>query len=424
MDRQAHVRIILVLFVLISPGKIFAETEEAKLKTLSDYLTYAALNNAQLKSKFENWKAALEQVPQAKALEDPKFTYSYFIEEVETRVGPQRNKFGIMQTFPWFGELEARADAASAKANVARQQYEAAKLELFRDVKDAFFEFSYLATAIDIANENLDLLKHVEEVARTKYRSSATPHPDIIRVQIELATLDDILNSLEKLKEPSVARLNSILNRKTDAQLEWPAKEKPVQVLLERDAILERIAGMNPELAVLDWQTEAARMEVELAKKKFYPNIGVGVDWIQTDSARMSGVSDSGKDAVALMFSLNIPLWRDSYKAAERQAQANVRKYQHQKTDTRNRKFSEALQIIYKIEDSKRKMDLYGDVLAAKARELLQSSESAYRAGTLDFLSLIDAQRMLLNYQLKYHRAITDYQQNIAEVEALTGEPL
>ena len=66
----------------------------------SDYLAYAALNNAGLKAAFEQWKAAVEQVPQAESLPDPKFTYGYFINEVETRVGPQRQKFGIMQVFP------------------------------------------------------------------------------------------------------------------------------------------------------------------------------------------------------------------------------------------------------------------------------------------------------------------------------------
>jgi len=142
------------------------------LQTLPEYLRYASLDNAGLKAKFDEWKAALEQLPQAKALDDPKFTYSYFIEEVETRVGPQRNKFGIMQIFPWFGEIEARTDVATAKAKAVRQRYEASKLKLFWQVKVVFYEFTYLATAIDIAKQNLELLQYFEEIARTKYRAA------------------------------------------------------------------------------------------------------------------------------------------------------------------------------------------------------------------------------------------------------------
>jgi outer membrane protein TolC len=181
---------------------------------------------------------------------------------------------------------------------------------------------------------------------------------------------------------------------------------------------------MNPELSELNWRTESARAEVELAKKKFYPDIGVGVDWIQTGDARSPGVSGSGQDAVALMFSVNIPLWHDSYKAAERQARAKVRSYQQKKIDLQNKKIFQALQVVYDIEDSKRKMDLYGTTLVSKAQELVQSSESAYRAGTVDFLSLIDAQRMLLKYQLDHERAVVDNQKSIAELESLTGKQL
>ena len=424
MNKQVSC-IIVGLLVLLSSSQVLAFADKEKqLITLSDYLSHAALNNAELKARFEEWKASLEQIPQAKALDDPKFTYSYFIEEVETRVGPQENKFGIMQTFPWFGEIEARSDAATAKAKASQQGYESAKLKLFQQVKDAYYEFSYLATAIETAKENLELLKHFEEVARAKYRTSEATHPDVIRAQIELAKLEDILNSLKKFKEPTVARLNSILNRQAGEDLDWPQKKIPIKVELVRDDIITKIIRMNPELSEMDWQTQAARAEVELSKKKFYPDIGVGVDWIQTGDARTSGVSGSGQDAVALMFSINIPLWHDSYKASERQARANVRRYQQKKIDLRNKKIFQALQIIYDIEDSKRKMDLYGNTLVSKAQELIQSSESAYRAGTIDFLSLIDAQRMLLKYQLDYERAIIDNHQSIAELESLTGEQL
>ncbi len=425
MNRQVLGIMGVVMLVSISPVMASQQpTDTNDLQVLLSYLRYASLNNAELKAKFEEWKAALEQVPQAKALDDPKFTYSYFIEEVETRVGPQRNKFGIMQVFPWFGKIEARTDVATAKAKAAKQRYEANKLKLFWQVKDAFYEFTYLATAINTAKENLELLQHFEEIARTKYRAATARHPDIIRAQVELAKLEDVLKSLEQLREPIVAGLNSVLNRPSDAELTWPKKELPREVKLNRQYIIEALIRTNPKLAELNWEVEAAKAKVELAKKKFYPDIGVGVDWIQTDGATSPGVRDSGKDPVVLMFSMNIPLWRDSYKAAERQAKANVRKTQQQKIDTENKTIAQAIQVLYDVEDSQRKMHLYGDILVLKAEELVQTSESAYRAGTIDFFSLIDAQRMLLRYTLDHERAITNNQQKIAELEMLIGREL
>ena len=248
--------------------------------TLSDYLRYAALNNAGLQAAFEQWKVAVEQVPQAKALPDPKFTYSYFIEEVETRVGPQKQKFGIMQAFPWFGKIEARTDAASAAAKAARKRYEAKKLELFYEVKEVFYENVDLASELEIARQNLELLKHFEEVARTKYMTAAATHPDIIRAQVELATIEDVLKSVEELREPIMAKLNAVLNRQSSEMLGWPHEDEFQMIQINHQQLIGVLRAQNPELAALDFEVEAAKNRVELAKKKFWPDIGVGLDWI------------------------------------------------------------------------------------------------------------------------------------------------
>ena len=419
--------LIIGALVVIFPSCLIASDREnipESLVTLQDYLRFASLHNAGLKAAFEQWKAAVEQVPQAEALPDPKFTYGYFINEVETRVGPQRQKFGIMQVFPWFGKIEARTDAAAAAAKAARKQYEAVKLKLFFEVKDAFYEYTYLARAVEIARENLELIKHFEEVARTKYMAAVAGHPDVIRAQVELAKLEDVLKSLEELREPIVARLNAVLNRPSFEMLPWPQRENFRKVKVGRQQIIVILRQMNPELAALDFDVEAAKHRVELAKKKFWPDVGVGLDWIQTDEARMSGVSDSGRDPVVLMFSMNLPIWRESYKAAELQAKANVRKTSQQKTQSENTIIARAERVLYDFDDSDRKIKLYGDILVPKAEELLRASETAYQAGTIDFLSLIDAQRTLLEYQLRYERGVTDNQQKLAELEMLAGTEL
>jgi len=105
--------------------------EFTESSVLTDYLTYAALKNPGLKAAFLRWKAALEKIPEVKSLPDPRFTYGYFIRNVETRVGPQRHKFGLAQTFPWFGKLKLKGNAAWETARAEKERYEAAKLKLF-----------------------------------------------------------------------------------------------------------------------------------------------------------------------------------------------------------------------------------------------------------------------------------------------------
>lgn len=391
---------------------------------LEDYLKLAALKNPGLKAAFEQWKVAVEQIPQVKSLPDPRFTYGYFIEEIETRVGPQRNRLEIMQTFPWFGKIEARADAAAAAAKAARQRYEAAKLKLFFEVKDAFYEYAYLARAIEIARENLELIKHFEEVARTRYMAASVGHPDVIRAQMELARLEDHVKTLDDLRVPIMARLNAVLDRSTFSMLPWPEKEEQQTIEIDRQKVVQMLRTQNPELRALDFELEAARSRVDLAKKKFWPDIGVGLGWTDTGSAMNPGIRDSGKDPIILMFTMNVPIWRESYKASEIQARAIVRKTTQQKKETENKIIARVQQVLYDYEDSYRKIGLYGDVLVPKAQELLGASETAYRAGTVDFLSLINAQQKLLEFQLEYERVVSNHQQRRAELEVLVGTEL
>ena len=394
--------------------------------TLADYLRYAALNNAGLKAAFEQWRMTVEQIPQAQSLPDPKFTYGYFIQEVETRVGPQHNRLELMQTFPWFGKIEARTDAAAAAAKAARQQYEVAKLKLFFEVKDAYYEYVYLAGAVKIAQDNLELVRHFEQVARTKYAASAIGHPDVIRAQMELARLEDHLKTLQELRTPIVARLNASLNRQSLEMLPWPQQQqqKFKAENVSREKIIAVLRQQNPQLKALDFEREAAQYRLELAKKKFWPDIGAGLGWIDTGSAMTPGTPDSGKDPIILMFTMNVPIWRDSYKAAELQAKADVLKTTQQKTETENMIVAQAERALYDFEDSNRKINLYGDVLVPKAEELVGASETAYRAGALDFLSLINAQQKLLEFQLQYERAVANNQQGLARLEMLVGSEL
>lgn len=413
------------MLVLMTSGRAGQEAVDGNdLRSLADYLRYAALNNAGLKAAFEQWKAAIEEVPQARSLPDPRFTYGHFIEEVETRVGPQRNKFGISQMFPWFGKIEARTRAAGAGAEAVRRRYEAKKLELFFEVKDAFHEYVYLARAIEIARENLELIEDFEQVALTKYIGAATGHPDVVRAQVELAQLEDRLRTLEGLRAPVVARLDAVLNRRSAEPPPWPMREQQDAVGIDRRRIKQLLLARNPELQALDFDIESARSRVELAKKKFYPDIGVGVDWIRTDDALMPGTRDSGKDPVMLTLSLNLPVWRKSYEAAEIQARAIARKTRLEKTQMENTLIARVERVLYDYEDSQRKQRLYGDILVPKAQELIAASESAYQGGTIDFLSLIDAQRTLLNFELLHERAVTDGRKKLAELEMLVGDEL
>ncbi len=384
-------------------------------QTLEEYLRFASLHNAGLKAAFEEWKAALEQIPQAKALPDPTFTYGYFTEQLQTR-----QQAGIMQMFPWFGKIEARTDAAAAAAKAARKRYEARELQLFFDVKEAFYEYLYLASAIQIARENLELAQHFEEIARAKYLTATGTHPDIIRAQIRIAELQYKLNALEQGRDPNVARLNAVLNRPAEAPLPWPRQEPIQPVEIDRRTLVAVMKENNPQLQAMGFDVEQLRREVDVAKRNFYPDIGLEAQWMKMNMGEMSGNDDD----LMLGLQLNLPIWRRSYKAGELQARAMARRAQHEKKDMENELVARTARTLYEYEDNGRRLRLYGDELGPRAQQLISVSEAAYLAGTVDFLSLIDAQQMLLEFRLERERASASRQQKLAELEMLAGTGL
>jgi len=391
--------------------------EPNNFETLGDYLGYAESHNAGLKSKQQDWEAALELIPQAKALPDPQLQYGYYARQSDMQMGQMA---GVMQTFPWFGKIDARTEAAIKSAAAAQQTYQAARLALFKEVKEGFHEFAYLAESIKIARDNLALLRHFEDVARTKYTAAEAGQPDLIRAQVELAKMEYVLRSLELLRKPAASKLVKALALPEDTNLPWPQALDAEPAPVDYEYLVSVLRQRNPELTALEFEIAAAKSRIELAKKNFYPDIGVGVEWTQFD--RSGG--NSGRDAAALVFSMNLPLWRGSYSAGQRQAQAMAIGKEQQRVDAENTLLARAAQSYYDYDDSIRRMQLYRDTLIPKGQELLHASETAYRAGMVDFLSLIDAQRLLLEYLLSYERAMADSRQKLAELEMLAGTEL
>jgi len=404
------------------PGKGPVLTDESGL---SDYLACAALNNPSLEAAFNGWKAALERVPQVRSLPDPRFTYRYFIEEVETRVGAQRQSFELAQTFPWFGKLELHEDAAAQAANAAKMRYEARKLALFYQVKDAYYEYYYLGRAIQIVKENRDLLTHFESVVRTRYKVAEGSHPDVIRAQVEAGKLEDRLRSLEAMREPVVARLNSALNRPPTAPLPQPTKVQQDEREFTDEQLVAWLAEFNPELKAMDAEIAGSSYRIDLARKDYFPDMTVGVNYIDTNASTGGRhPSDDGKDAVVGMVSVNVPIWQDKLAAGVREARYSHWQTVYAKNDRLNA-LNTALQLaLFHFHDAERKMDLYRDTLLPKAEESIKATEAAFRTGRGSFLDLIDAQRILLEFDLAYERALTSRLQRLAELEMLVGRDI
>jgi len=238
---------LLTAFELSGEGAAFDGTAAR----LEDYLAHAAKQSPALKAAFYEWQSTLERSGHAGALPDPWFSYTYFIENVETRVGPQIQAFRLRQAFPWFGTLGAKKDVALGAANAVYERFESEKLRLFYRVKSAYYEYYYLGRDIAITRENLELLSFWESVARAKYRVALTQHPDVIKAQVELGKLEDRLRTLEDMAEPAAARLRAVVNLPDSVPLAVPIEITIEEAAVDRDSIIALALANNPDLKSL-----------------------------------------------------------------------------------------------------------------------------------------------------------------------------
>lgn len=414
--------IVVLTGMMLAVAGAQTQSDPNQPQTLQDYLRIAAQNNPQVKADFHAWRMAVEQIPQARTLDDPKLSYQ--VEGVENSRSSREQTLLLTQMFPWFGVLDAREEEASALSKAARKKYESALLTLARDVKDAFYTFAFLSRSINIADESVELVRRFEQIARIRYATAAAAHPDIIRAQIEVAMLEDRLKGLEQLRPAVVAKLNATLNRPPQSELPWPKPEPLPPVHWDFDSLYALLLKQNPDLVSLQHRIEAMRSRETLAESKSKPNVELGIGFKDMPEPSRSMGSAGSDDPLMAMISITLPIWSDSYSAARRAARAERLQAVHEKIQLENALGSTLKQLLYEFADADRRIGLYRDTLLPKAREMLQASETAYQTGTIDFLSLIDAQRGLLQFQLEYEQLSAEIAKTLAELERIAGGPL
>ncbi|MFT7669208.1 MAG: cobalt-zinc-cadmium efflux system outer membrane protein [Planctomycetota bacterium] len=388
---------------------------------LAELLSYARANSPAMGAAFQHWKGALELVPQVMALPNPRLTLGAYLSEVETRVGPMQGRVGLAQPFPWFGKLELAGDVAFEESEAAREMLEVVRLELDERVRNTWYEYAWVEKAIRINEGNRDLLAHWERVARTRMETGLGRHADVIRAQIELGKLEDRVQTLMDLRRPLAASLNASLNRSAAASLPQPRFSQDEIQVIDGKWLSESLTSSSPLLRAQDHRIRSAEHGIDLADKAFYPNFLVGADYTLIGSAENPAVSGSGDDALALTLGFDLPIWRSSYEAGSRQAEAKMRGSTLERDELLNKLSAQLEMALYKFRDASRRVELFGGSLVPKGEQSIQALNTGYQSGNEGFLDLIDAQRVLLEFQLQEARAMADRAKALATTERITG---
>lgn len=391
--------------------------------SLDELIQEALINNSELKGLFLAWKSDLLKTVSAGTLPEPFFSYSNYIEAVETRVGPQEQSFQLTQQFPFFGKRSKREQRAMTKALQTKERYNASKLKLIYDVKEAYYEYVYLKQMVKITDTNEKLLNHFEKIVQTGYRSGKAANENLLKAQVSLALLADEKTALEDMAKASLVRIKALVGLSVESDLKPDLSYELFTIEASKFDIgtfTQDMLKSNPVLKEVLYRLDEARHSVSLAKLKFFPDVTVGGTYIETAESQFD-VAESGKDPVIVMAKVNLPIWYSSLNSSLLAAKSYFDSQKNLLADMEAKLQAELALVFYKVKDAHRKINLYGNGLIPKANQILKTTEASYKSGEVDFLSLIDAQRSILDMELKFAKAKADYSKQMAKLEQLTG---
>jgi cobalt-zinc-cadmium efflux system outer membrane protein len=391
---------------------------------LNGYLVEAAENNPGLKSSFNEYLASLEQVPQAGALPDPRVTFGYFIEPVETRVGPQQARISAAQMFPWFGTLDARKDAASEMAKSKYEKFEEAKSRLFYDVKSIYYNLYFTHQAIIITNDNINILNTLRKMALIKLESGLASAVDVLRVEIEIADLENQLANLRDMFFSLKVNFNNLLNVDEQREVVLPEILPVAELETAREVILDSIRSGNHQIMQLEFIEASLTGREKAASRAGKPGFSIGLDYMITgESANaMADAASSGHDAIVFpMVGITIPLYRQKYRAMVKETVYLKEAALNKREDKINVLETAFTRTDNDYRDADRRISLYKGQ-SDRAEKAIEIMETEYATTGKNFEEILRMERQLLKYRLELEKSYADKNAAVAFIDYLMGK--
>ncbi len=406
----------------VSQGPEAAElphlSEDASLRAC---LTYAAWSSPTLEAAFHRWRAALARVPQVSSLPDPKLTYGYFIESIQTRTGPMEQQLALSQSFPWWGLLDAQADAATHAAASRWHEYEHARLELFSRVTQAWTAAVDLEREIELTQASLQLLAESESIARTAYEADRMPHDTLLRLQVELGKLEDRIARLHSMDQPRRAALNAAIGRPPHAPLLLPATMLTPTLDITIEEARAALEQNHPKLKAIDATITQHQSAAKAAQLAGLPRWTIGVTGTMVGDALDPTTPQSGADPLLATVGLTLPIWRDKYEGAELEAHARRLEAAANRAAQLDSMHAELTEAVFQYEESIARIERYTKALLPRAEDAVAVSIQALASGTGSATDVLDAVRTLLELQRTLDKSRAEAVNSEARVARLVG---
>lgn len=411
---------------------------------LDSLVASALLASPRLRAAEARVRAASTRVTTAGSRPDPMLMagiQNFPVSEPGFRDFMTMKMLGIGQSIPYPGKLSLRTRAAARELDAIEAERASARLSVAAEVKDAYYDLAYLDRTIAIVDRNQRLLLDLMKVTETRYGVGTGGQEEVLRVRVEAARLSEEAVALIEQRRATLARLNATLDRPS----ETPVAEPSIPARISRAAIADSASEIrfvsstigaraaespfpplhdlqatavrqNPMLLALRAKIDAQLVRETLARKEHLPDFDVTLAY---------GQRDGFSDMISAQVSVPIPLQRkrkqDQLVVESRAELAALEAEHHEQSNTVQ---AVVARLHSELERDRAQLALYVKAIVPQGRASLASATAGYQVGRTDFLTLLDAQATLFNYELTYFRVLSNFAKTLAELERMTGEEI
>jgi cobalt-zinc-cadmium efflux system outer membrane protein len=326
--------------------------------------------------------------------------------------------FMLGQDIPGRGKRDLRAALAEKDIALAQTDVTIRARQVVNEVKQAYAQLFIARKATEVHLASVELLRQIADVSQLKYATGRISQQDVLKPVVELSKLHGDLLMFEEQAGIAAARLNVLLARAPEAPI-GPLTEPTEHTLLPGSGELQRLAlDRHPELKRAHLEIERAETELASAKGEYTPDFTV-----QGGYLLMPGQTDAWLGRVGVTWP-RAPWSRDKISghikegiAASEAAKARERAMQNM--------VRLAVQEAYvRAQSAQERAALLRTTILPQAQQTLDVSRFGYQTDKVDFQAVMDNQRTLLDAQLGYVRALSEFEQATADLERAIGAEL
>lgn len=364
-------------------------------------------------------QAAAARYPQVTSLDDPMLGLML----APASIGSNEVDFGgrveVSQKFLFPGKLHLKGQAALAEASAAGQDVEDMRLQLVESARTSFYDYYLVDRASAVNRQGLQLLQEFLKDAEARYKTGLVPQQDVLQAEVEIGRQREQGLTLQRMRKVAQARINTLMHLPPDSSVPPPPTNLTVgDTLPPVEDLRAQALVQRPDLHALADRIRAEEAALALACKEYCPDFEVVAAY---DSIMGNGPTRDLAPQIGVR--VNLPVRCAKRNGAIAEAQAMIAK-RRADLDARIDQVNLQVQEAYEqLRESEKIIRLYEANLLPSARENVKAAQAAYVTGKTPFLSLIQAQRSLIELQDRFYSNTADYFRRKATLLRAIGSP-